>query len=115
MDRRFAVSLVILLMSFGLMGLFTGCKSEVPDRDAPGGILSGSDYERLVSRNAGRDAGALVEPAKPPVVQPTTMRAMPTTAPATPASPAGATPAAAPAAPAAPAPAGGATPPTTGQ
>jgi hypothetical protein len=115
-------------MVLGVVGVI-GCKSEVPDRDAPGGILSGSEYQNLMARNAGRDAGALVEPAKPAVIVPTTMRAAPTTAsaPSAPAAPpAAATPAApaAPASPAAPADAGTAPPapapepapaPTTGK
>src|SRR5207248_10192832 len=81
-----------------------GCKNEVPDRDMPGGILSGSDYQAIrMQARANQNAIALrnsEEAAKRNApVMPTTMRAAPTSMPAggAPASgPAGATPAASP-------------------
>ena len=101
--RRSSLLAVVVVPLIGCSAALVGCKNEVPDRDAPGGIVSGSDYARLRARNVGLMDDSLEhgKPRKPSE----TAGAMPTTHPAGSTAPMGSAPAAAaaPSAPAAPA------------
>ena len=123
---RFKISAIGCVALFAMTML--GCRNEVPDRDMPGGIMSGNDYQALRARaranenqvameNAQSASSAAAKRAGP--LSPTTLRATTvpaaggaTTVPAAPSAPAAPAAPAAPSVPAvppapAPAPAGG--------
>lgn len=83
-----------LLLSIAPAGLI-GCQNEVPQKSMPGGVRSGSDYERMQSQHRGTMSPAMQDAIAKAHAKPTTRMSTtaPTAAPST-------TPPAVPAAPA---------------